>query len=103
MIRECMAYAASKGGVIAATRFLAVYWAKHNINVNCISPGGFYRNQEEHFVKNYCYRTPLGRMGGNDESEGRRGLPQFSRLRLRRYQPQSCGGRGIYNYVRVGS
>ncbi|MCK4607144.1 MAG: SDR family oxidoreductase [candidate division Zixibacteria bacterium] len=35
-----MAYAASKGGVIAATRFLAVYWARYNINVNCISPVG---------------------------------------------------------------
>ncbi|RKY90460.1 gluconate 5-dehydrogenase [candidate division KSB1 bacterium] len=70
MIRGCMAYAASKGGVIAATRFLAVYWAKYNINVNCISPGGFYRNQDENFVRNYCYRTPLGRMGGSDDLKG---------------------------------
>jgi len=70
MIKGSMAYAASKGAVIAATRFLAVYWAKYNINVNCISPGGFYRKQDENFVKNYCYRTPLGRMGGSDDLKG---------------------------------
>ena len=70
MIRGCMAYAASKGGVIAATRFLAVYWAKHKINVNCISPGGFYRSQDESFVKAYCCRTPLARMGNSDDLKG---------------------------------
>ncbi len=33
------AYSASKGGVILLTKVLAARWAKHNINVNCISPG----------------------------------------------------------------
>jgi NAD(P)-dependent dehydrogenase (short-subunit alcohol dehydrogenase family) len=35
-------YAASKGGVIAFTRNLAVEWAPHHINVNAIGPGAFY-------------------------------------------------------------
>ncbi len=32
-------YCASKGGVIMLTKALAVEWAKHNIRVNCVSPG----------------------------------------------------------------
>ena len=33
------AYCASKGGVVALTRALAVDWAQHNILVNSVSPG----------------------------------------------------------------
>ena len=35
------AYSASKGGLIALTRTLAVEWARHNIQVNAIAPGWF--------------------------------------------------------------
>jgi len=35
------AYSASKGGVIALTRALAVEWARDNIQVNAIAPGWF--------------------------------------------------------------
>ncbi|MDI6520310.1 SDR family oxidoreductase [Streptomyces coelicoflavus] len=35
------AYAASKAGVIAMTRSLAVEWARHDIQVNAIAPGYF--------------------------------------------------------------
>jgi 2-deoxy-D-gluconate 3-dehydrogenase len=34
-------YAASKGGVMALTRTLAVEWARHNVQVNAIAPGWF--------------------------------------------------------------
>jgi len=34
-----VAYSASKGGVIALTRTLAVEWGPHNVNVNAVSPG----------------------------------------------------------------
>jgi NAD(P)-dependent dehydrogenase (short-subunit alcohol dehydrogenase family) len=35
------AYGASKGGVSAFTRSLAVEWARHNVQVNAIAPGWF--------------------------------------------------------------
>jgi NAD(P)-dependent dehydrogenase (short-subunit alcohol dehydrogenase family) len=37
-----VAYSASKGGVIALTRTMAVQHARHNIRVNCIAPGPVY-------------------------------------------------------------
>ncbi|MFH0964369.1 MAG: SDR family oxidoreductase [Planctomycetota bacterium] len=56
-------YHAAKGGVVVMTRDMAVYLAPHNIRVNCISPGGFFRNQPEPFVKAYSETIPMGRMG----------------------------------------
>ncbi|HNT34995.1 MAG TPA: SDR family oxidoreductase [bacterium] len=56
-------YHAAKGGVISMTRDMACYLAPFNIRVNCISPGGFWRNQPEAFVKAYSETIPMGRMG----------------------------------------
>lgn len=56
-------YAAAKGGVINMTREMACWLAQYNIRVNCISPGGFWRNQNELFVQQYNYLVPMGRMG----------------------------------------
>ena len=56
-------YAAAKAGVIGMTKDLAAYLGPMGINVNCISPGGFQRNQSDSFVKDYSDHTPLGRMG----------------------------------------
>ena len=56
-------YLASKAGVINLTRGVAVVLAPYGINVNCISPGGFFRGQPELFVKNFEENVPLGRMG----------------------------------------
>ena len=64
------AYAAIKGGVINFTRYLASYYGKYNIRVNCISPGGIYNNQSETFVKNYERKVPMNRMGDPKELEG---------------------------------
>jgi len=36
---KCVDYAAAKGGLLAATRSLAIEMGKHNINVNAVSPG----------------------------------------------------------------
>ncbi|MBS4051711.1 MAG: SDR family oxidoreductase [Methylomonas sp.] len=63
------AYAASKGGLIQFTRWLATTLAPH-VRVNAISPGGIHRNQPEVFVERYAARTPLGRMATEDDFRG---------------------------------
>ena len=61
------AYSAIKGGIISFTKYLASYYGKKNIRVNCISPGGIFNNQNSKFVKNYVSKVPLGRMAKNKE------------------------------------
>lgn len=34
-------YAATKGAIVAFSRTLAVEWARHNVQVNCLAPGWF--------------------------------------------------------------
>ena len=58
-----VAYSAIKGGIIALSKYMATYYAKDNIRVNCVSPGGIFDNQPDSFVKKYTAKTPLGRMG----------------------------------------
>ena len=64
-------YPVVKGGVISFTRYLAAYWGKNNIRVNCISPGGIYHEGEnKEFVKKYSEKVPLGRKANIDEISG---------------------------------
>jgi NAD(P)-dependent dehydrogenase (short-subunit alcohol dehydrogenase family) len=58
-----VAYSAIKGGVIAFSKYMASYYAKNNIRVNCVSPGGVFDKQPDSFVEKYRAKTPLGRMG----------------------------------------
>lgn len=57
------AYSAVKGGIINFTKYLASYYGPKSIRVNCVSPGGIFDNQNEIFVKKYCQKVPLKRMG----------------------------------------
>ena len=56
------AYAASKGGLLQLTRWLATVLAPR-IRVNAITPGGILRNQPESFVRRYVERTPMRPLG----------------------------------------
>ena len=60
------AYSSSKGGLLQLTRWLATTLAPE-IRVNAISPGGIFRNQPDEFVMRYEYKTPLKRMGKEDD------------------------------------
>jgi len=62
-------YAASKGGLLQLTRWLATVLAP-NIRVNAISPGGIWRKQPEAFRKRYIERTPLERMATEEDLKG---------------------------------
>jgi NAD(P)-dependent dehydrogenase (short-subunit alcohol dehydrogenase family) len=61
------AYSAIKGGIINFSRYLSSYYGKHNIRVNCISPGGIFNDQPSEFVKNYKNRVPMKRMGSPED------------------------------------
>lgn len=63
-------YSASKGGVIALTKYLATYWGDKGIRVNTLIPGGVESGQNEEFKKRYSNRVPMGRMGLPDEMVG---------------------------------
>jgi len=63
------AYAASKGGLIQLTRWLATTLAPA-VRVNSVSPGGVARGQSEDFIKRYVSRTPLGRMATEEDLKG---------------------------------
>ena len=62
-------YAASKGGLIQLTRYLASVLAP-DIRVNAVSPGGLWRGQPDVFRKRYEERTPLRRMALEEDLKG---------------------------------
>jgi NAD(P)-dependent dehydrogenase (short-subunit alcohol dehydrogenase family) len=68
--RASVNYAAAKGAVVQMTRHLATTLGEYNINVNCVSPGGIFRDQDANFVERYVHRTPLGRMGTETDLKG---------------------------------
>lgn len=67
-------YSTSKGALVNFTRDLAVKWAQHNINVNCICPGFFVTPiNQKLFEKNpqpILREIPLGRTGGENDLKG---------------------------------
>jgi len=65
-----VAYSAAKAGVIGLSRDAAAYLGPHGIRVNTISPGGFQRNQPEHFIQDYAGLTMLRRMGQSGDLGG---------------------------------
>jgi NAD(P)-dependent dehydrogenase (short-subunit alcohol dehydrogenase family) len=63
------AYGASKGALLQLTRYLATVLAPQ-IRVNAISPGGIERQQPAVFRERYVERTPLKRMGTEEDLKG---------------------------------
>ena len=64
-------YTASKAGIIAMTKSLAIEYAKKNINVNCISPG-FIKTAmtdkiDEKFKETIISKIPSARLGEPDD------------------------------------
>jgi NAD(P)-dependent dehydrogenase (short-subunit alcohol dehydrogenase family) len=69
------AYAASKGGVEALTRTLAVEWAGRGVRVNTLAPGYFETDLskpllESRWAERIVPRIPAGRVGGAAELGG---------------------------------
>lgn len=73
-VMDAVAYTASKGGVVALTRDLAVKWARHGITVNAIAPGWFPSDLSRAVLEQHETELlgdiPLGRFGGDDDLKG---------------------------------
>src|SRR3989339_1466780 len=61
------AYSVIKGGLINFTRYLASYYGRKGIRVNCVSPGGIFDHQNPTFVSSYNAKVPMGRLGNPDD------------------------------------
>lgn len=66
-------YSASKGGLIQLTKALAAEWARYNVQVNAIAPGGFVTEAQAAVVNNpevfkkRVRKIPAGRMADKAE------------------------------------
>lgn len=64
-------YAASKAGIIGLTRTLALEWARFNVTVNCVAPGGVNTPMTatipEKIMKAVIERIPFKRMAEPEE------------------------------------
>jgi 2-deoxy-D-gluconate 3-dehydrogenase len=66
-------YSASKGAMLQMTKALAAEWARHNIQVNAIAPGGFATEaqaavlNDPDVLKRRVRKIPAGRMARPDE------------------------------------
>jgi NAD(P)-dependent dehydrogenase (short-subunit alcohol dehydrogenase family) len=71
---DSIVYSTSKGAVVNFTRDLAIKWASHNIQVNCICPGFFVTPiNQKLFERNpgpILEEIPLGRTGGDSDLKG---------------------------------
>ena len=64
-------YSASKAGVVAMSKSLAIEYAKKNITVNCVSPGFIKTNMtdtiSEKFKSELISRIPMSRLGTGED------------------------------------
>ncbi|HEY6642452.1 SDR family oxidoreductase [Povalibacter sp.] len=74
MEMKAVAYYASKAAVVHLTRALACEWGPHGIRVNALCPGFFPSKLANGLLENIgtsiVARTPLGRLGGDDDLMG---------------------------------
>ena len=64
-------YAASKAGIIAMSKSLAIEYAKKNITINCVSPGFIVSDMTMNIAEKVkmflTSRIPMGRLGSGED------------------------------------
>ena len=101
---QTIAYNTSKGALVNMTRALAAEWGRHNINVNAICPGFFPSKMSkvtlDRIGASVVALTPLGRLGGDEDLKGRRGLSRVRGL-APRHGPDAGGRRRLHGDLAV--
>tara|TARA_B100001123_G_C14481933_1_gene698751 strand:- start:100 stop:543 length:444 start_codon:yes stop_codon:yes gene_type:complete len=64
-------YAASKAGIIAMSKSLAIEYAKKNITINCVSPGFIQTSMTDNIVESIkavlTSKIPMSRLGSGED------------------------------------
>ena len=64
-------YAASKAGIVAMSKSLAIEYAKKNITINCVSPGFIQSNMTDKIIESIkavlTSRIPMSRLGTGED------------------------------------
>jgi 3-oxoacyl-[acyl-carrier protein] reductase len=95
------AYAATKGGVVSATRTLAIELAKYGVTVNCIAPGlidtPLLRTLDEPVRQKLLAAQPTGTIGGPEDVAWAAGfLTSRAGRSVTGQVLYVCGGKSLY-------
>ncbi|MEV6227435.1 SDR family NAD(P)-dependent oxidoreductase [Saccharopolyspora shandongensis] len=96
-----LAYASSKGGVVSATRSLAIELAKYGITVNCLAPGlidtSLLRREAPEVMERLLKAQPMGSLGAaEDVAWAARFFAEPEAAAITGQVLYVCGGKSLY-------
>jgi NAD(P)-dependent dehydrogenase (short-subunit alcohol dehydrogenase family) len=96
-----LSYASSKGGVVSATRALAIELAKYGITVNCLAPGlidtPLLRAEPPEVMERLLKAQPMGTLGSPaDVAHATRFLASPAARAITGQVLYVCGGKSLY-------